>query len=93
MLYFLSASWYLSLISCDPMAPESTYTIEGYLFEDCSMTPYAQMDIKLFQEYSSTNNTSKDGGEIAYATTDSVGHFKMNYKSENDYKIEILFDH
>ena len=91
--YFGVGLFILLIQSCDPPAPLPTYKIDGTIYVDCSMIPYANKSIILFQNYKATGfGGSETGGDVAYATTDSMGHFSLDYQPVNDYNIELRDD-
>lgn len=70
---------------------EVFYTIEGYIYEDCSLTPFANEPIRLWQDYD-IGLLNDYGGVLDETTTDANGYFKFKYQPENLLPVLIQTD-
>ena len=72
----------LSACKDDNVSPkDTTYTIAGHLYQDCSQQPKSNFHLLLYQKGAYNPFTGvTTGGELAIATTDANGYFKFEYK-------------
>lgn len=78
----------LLLQSCNK--DNTTYTLSGRLYEDCSLKPLANQQIYLYQRFVVYGfGNSSGGGTIANTTTDANGYFKFNYQNQTSYGLSI----
>lgn len=64
------------------------FTISGYVYEDCSLTPVPLYYLELFQGISGGLGPTS-GGFLVSGYTDSTGYFELTYQSQNSTPIEI----
>ncbi|MFZ1609898.1 MAG: hypothetical protein WAT52_02445 [Chitinophagales bacterium] len=64
------------------LSSETTFEIEGYIYNNCSLEPYANKTIQLWQNYE-IGLFNDYGGVLDETTTDENGYFKFTYAKEN----------
>ena len=77
---FISATFIILLCQCDK--PDLTvYTITGYLYDDCTMTPVANEELQLIENFVNQpwGGGNSDDEVRTSATTNSDGYFKFEY--------------
>ena len=80
----------ITIISSCERPPSPVYTIEGYIYQDCSLEPFAAQNIELYQDIEGgLTELFTTGGILATTTTDSMGHFKFTYCPENNLEVLI----
>lgn len=87
----LVLSWVCMLMSCGKdNGTQSTFTLSGYLYKDCSKQPLANQAIDLYQQIIYDPFTHREsGGIFSIATTDNNGYFKMTYQLDNKTQNEM----
>ena len=79
--FILLISMVLSLFTMckDKSDSKPSYSLSGYIYNDCGTQPSANLKIDLYQEIA-VGLSSSSGGVLASTTTDGNGYFKIEYK-------------
>lgn len=77
----------LLYIGCKDQVDETSYTVSGHLYHDCSKNPISNTKVRLFQN--ADNGGPVAGGELATTVTDSTGYFKFEFQDNKGKEMTV----